>query len=591
MLAAPRHDRLEPVPPYRAAYKEDVVTRWAARKFEPGDLADAVVIRPGEFVRGRVLLFVPRRAMRGMLVVRQLDAAGVTLDEHVVDASDEVNWATLPGEWTDVSGPWDDDIFLVMQHLTTLAKEQYAAVLVELKSPSVTDAIVVGIRGEALQLLEKVLGGPPFYVAAVEALLSAELGRYDYDQSTVTKNHEILEATLGAKSGKVALLTPNTTYRVDVDWNAVATNASVTTPVVRTGVETYWFRTAADPPAQLDPWVLATQPYEAERHVFGHEPLDIVFATNDLLDLYDAHGFRLEVRLQAASSKHPTVANGNLPHPTPLQLVTVPIKASVLSPWEDTVLQMVSDLDCVDVDEDRERHLKTTIALPLDAVTDYLLDIEKVPKASPAGTRGDRLLRRSFTTSRFPTLAGLAEYMRSVGVVHRYAPSGAIAAMAGALTTDTPLGEAFDAAMESAGLGRLPVPTMPAITVYWEGGVTPQPTAVLIDCSEPLWREREVAHLVPLPQTDIQHWELERALWVSPARSSGATTNVTRIIQAPGGQRGLVVLAPGSRGTRLLMHLLRTAFTEAYLDGPTATDELQPIIDIGFHRAPWEEVE
>lgn len=593
VLAAPCFDRLEPVPPWHHQYEVDVLERWNDRGFKPGDLANGVVIAPGEFVRGRLLLFVSRRLLSPqLLIVRTLADDATILDEHVVTAADEVTFATLPGEWTDPAGPWDDDIFLVMQHLGTLA-DDYAAVLVELGPPQEATSVLVGTRGDGALDVDKLTSGPPFYVAAVEALSVAELVREDWDTTNATKNHQVLEASLGAPSSKVALLAPSTAYRVVVEWQATATNPNVDDPVTTTGSANFWFRTAAEPPARLDQFVLATTPYEAEQHVFRDEPLQLVWATHDVLDVYAAHGDRLELRLQAASAKHPTAGlddDGNeIDVPVVLDEISGPIVASVLSPWEATVIDVV-DPDCIAVDEERIRHSLTSATIPLEPLTDYLLDIERVPAASQPGTGGERVLRRSFATSRFRTLAELAEHMRGVRVLHRYAPAGAMGVVDGALTSDAPPGEAFDEAWENAGLERMAVPDTPRLTVFWEGGGTPQPTALLLDCSEPLWRERERADLVTIAGTDIEHWELGRAPWVEPRRAAGSTTTVTRTVRTPGGQRGLMFLAPNSRGTHLLVELLRRAFTAPYLDGAAAVDEAEAVADITFTRAPWEEV-
>ena len=530
VLASPVFDRLEPVPPWHQQYEADVLERWNDLGFDPGDLANGVVIAPGPFVRGRLLLFVARRlVIAGLVVVRAVDGDGAVIHQHAVSPADQVSFATLPGEWTDASGPWDDDIFLVMQHLGTLS-DDYTAVLVELSPHAEAASLLIGTRGDVGQLeLEQLINGPPFYVAAVEALSVAELVRHEWDTTNASKNHQVLEASLGEQSSKVALLQPSTAYRIDVGWQATATNPNVDDPVSTTGNASFWFRTAADPPARLDPFVLATTPYEAERHVFRDEPLRLVWATHDVLDVYAAHGEQLQLRLQAASAKHPTAGlddDGNeITVPVALDEISSPIVASVLSPWEGTVVDVV-DPDCVEIDEQRIRHSLTSATIPLEPLTDYLLDIERVP--APANPAQARVLRRSFTTSRFRTLAELAEFMRGVRVLHRYAPAGAMATVAGALTTDAPPGQALDEAFEAAGLERMGVPDMPRLTVYWEGGGTPQPTALLLDCSEPLWREPRTGR--PRHHRQHRHQALgaRAGAWVEPRRAAGSTTTVTQ---------------------------------------------------------------
>jgi hypothetical protein len=252
----------------------------------------------------------------------------------------------------------------------------------------------------------------------------------------------------------------------------------------------------------------------------------------------------------------------------------------VLSPWEGAVEELAAGQACIEVDGERVRHSVVTLPIALTPATDYLLDIVTAP--------GDvRVFRRSFTTSAFGSLAGLATNLRGTRIAHRYAPAGALAAIGAAVASDAPEGETLDAAFDAAGLGRLPVPPAPQAVVFWEGDTEPQPTGVVIDCTEPLWRERERATLVALAGTDISHWELERAPWVEPV----VTGPVTRTIRAPGGQRAVLLLAPGAREAELHVALRRYAFTESYLDGSAAADEEVSLLEVTFLRAPWEETD
>ena len=116
-----------------------------------------------------------------------------------------------------------------------------------------------------------------------------------------------------------------------------------------------------------------------------------------------------------------------------------------------------------------------------------------------------------------------------------------------------------------------------------------KPTAVVIDATEPLWRERERATLVTLAGTDVKHYELTRDPWVFPQQGPGSDDIVDRIVRAPGGQRAIVLLKPGSREHKLSLVLKRLAFTESYLDGPAASDETYKLVDVAFPKAPWEE--
>jgi hypothetical protein len=593
ILAAPRFDRLRP-PESDPLRGDDIARRWSLLGFDPGDLADAVVLTPGPFDVARVLLFVPRRLLNIGLILRALTPEGEIVTEEVANTSQIVGVGTLPTTWVDPAGPWDDDIALVMNHLLALGKERYVAVLVELKGDLRADHIVVGLNPDVGRELADVLPGPAFYVAAIEALLASEISRFDTDTETVKRNHDVLEAALGPDSASVALLTPNTAYEVKLTWSASATSEGSDPASLTDEVQSFWFHTDADAPLRLDPYVLACIPYEDERHVFGGEPLQISFATNDVTALFAAHGYRLEVRLLASSARHPDPAQLAIPYPVVLDPTTVvPVTGAIFSPWEDAVAAVV-DPDCIAIDENRVRHTVTTIPIPLHPATDYLLDIRRVPVTAGKGTEA-RVFRRTFGTSQFASLAAYAEFCLGSRVTHRSVPAGLAGHVGAAFAGRHPEGEELDNVLRGAvapshpGIEPMPVPDRPQIVVWWEGGPTPQPTAIVIDANEPLWRSREHATLETLPSTNVQHWELTRDEWVAPIEAASSDGVVQRIVRAPGGQRAIAILAPGARGKHVVLELRRTAFKESYLDGPTATDEHEQLADISLRKAPWEE--
>ncbi|MDQ3675642.1 MAG: hypothetical protein M3401_02380 [Actinomycetota bacterium] len=593
ILAAPRFDTLAP-PQGDPVRENDVDRRWAMLGFEPGDLADGVVLEPGTFDTARVLLFVNRRLLKEQIVVRAVTSDEHVVSEVVVDGSHVVSWVTLPTTWVDPDGPWDDDIAIVMNHLLVLEKGAYVAVLVEVKGDLDAEEVVVGLSPDAEGRMADNLSGPGFYVAALEALLASEIARFDEDSHMVAKNHKVLEAALGPDSGNVALLTPDTAYEVRLTWSASATSPDRDPLNVVDHVQSFWFRTVDDAPDRLDPWVLACIPYEGERQVFGGEPLQISFATHDLTALFAAHGYRLEVRLSAASALHPDPDDLAIPYPLVLDAFNqLPVAGALFSPWEETVAAIV-DPDCVEIDETRVRHTVTTIPIPLHPATDYLLDIWRVPEDGTGGTAA-RVFRRMFATSEFESLAAYAQFCLGSRVTHRAVPAGLAAKVGAAFATREPEGEELDNVLRGnvvpahEGIEPMPVPDKPRIVVWWEGGGAPQPTAVVIDAREPLWRTRERATLKTLPGTDITHWQLRRDSWVEPIEAADSDSAVARIVRAPGGQRAIAILKPGSRGKHVKLSLRRVAFTESYLDGPGATDQHAPVVDVSLLRAPWEE--
>ena len=429
-------------------------------------------------------------------------------------------------------------------------------------------------------------------MAALEALTTAEIGRSDYDSQTVIRDRDVLEAALSADSGEVALLVPNTVYRVNVNWSASAYNTgdpSAVVPQPNTRVS-YWFRTAAAPPDRLDGWILATMPYDGERNVFGNEPLQIAFATNDVLRLFDAYGQRLEIRIWAASAITPDPDPGGVPSPFGTDMTSVvPVAAAILSPWELAVAELV-DGTCIPVDGDRERHTVTTIPIPLEPRTDYLLDVERVDKAAAAGTRGARIFRRSFSTSLFPTLADFAAYFRAARVVSRAVPTGLTAAVAAAFATRQPEGEELDVILRGSatqpGIEPLPVPDRPRIWVWWRAAVRRAQRRSWSTRRRRCGASGTGRRWSPMTGTNVEHYELSREEWVAPVEGAAGSDSVAWIVRAPGGQRAIVILKPGSRGKTVRLALRRRAFTESYLDGPSATDPVEPLVDVGLGPGP-----
>jgi len=79
--------------------------------------------------------------------------------------------------------------------------------------------------------------------------------------------------------------------------------------------------------------------------------------------------------------------------------------------------------------------------------------------------------------------------------------------------------------------------------------------------------------------------------WLDLQQQPGGDPIVDHIVPAPGGQRALVTLKPGSRGKQVKIALRRIALTQPYLDGPAATDQFFTVLDLSLLQAPWEEVD
>jgi len=442
----------------------------------------------------------------------------------------------------------------------------------------------------------------PFYVGGIEALKTSEATRSSYDTTQQTAKQSVLQDALGLDSADNALLQAGQEYKVTVTWDVsrqqrTPGQAPSDLPTVSGQVQSFWFKTDTAPPARLDPWVLVALPGEAETHFFGSEAVRVVFATSNVGELYAAYGKKLQARLRP-SSYVPVPSSPATPHPYPLSPANLqPIPATILSPWENAVQNLVATAaPCVAVSGERTRHSAVTIPIPLDLYTDYLLDIEMLDATAPDGSPGTLVWRGSFSTGGYPTAADFAGSFQASKVSHRGVHSedmGKLQAIGPAFASAAPQGAQFDTALSGAGLPAMPVPKIPGVTVFWDPlSPVPQPAALLIDASEPMWRERPIPILITDPApASAQRYELRPQPWLELVQQAGGDNVVDYIVPAPGGQRALVTLKPGCRGQRVTLALRRVAYTEAYLDGPAATDQFYTVLDQVLTAAPWEEVD
>ena len=600
-LASPVFDDGRPVDVGDQAREPAVVAAWSQRGFRPGPLDDAVVLNFGPFEYARVYLWVPTRMLDAQAIaVGACDANDHFSQLHVISAADALPTVTLPSTWTDPASPWEPAVF-ALEELEAQAAQNYTAVFVEVKGTGNEDRVQIGCLPASRPLREKITLRP-FYVGGIEALKTSEATRSSYDTTQQTAKQSVLQDALGLDSADNALLQAGQEYKVTVTWDVsrqqrTPGQAPSDLPTVSGQVQSFWFKTDTAPPARLDPWVLVALPGGAETHFFGSEAVRVVFATSNVGELYAAYGKKLQARLRP-SSYVPVPSSPATPHPYPLSPANLqPIPATILSPWENAVQNLVATAaPCVAVSGERTRHSAVTIPIPLDLYTDYLLDIEMLDATAPDGSPGTLVWRGSFSTGGYPTAADFAGSFQASKVSHRGVHSedmGKLQAIGPAFASAAPQGAQFDTALSGAGLPAMPVPKIPGVTVFWDPlSPVPQPAALLIDASEPMWRERPIPILITDPApASAQRYELRPQPWLELVQQAGGDNVVDYIVPAPGGQRALVTLKPGCRGQRVTLALRRVAYTEAYLDGPAATDQFYTVLDQVLTAAPWEEVD
>jgi hypothetical protein len=596
VLAAPVLDTRDPQPFGGKQRAELLKELREKRGFKPGPFEDAVVFHTGEVEYATFYLFVQRELLSQQIVIlAATDKEDNVFRQTVVDPSMMAPPNTFPAKWADMSGPWFGETYHLAQHQNLLQSRGFVGVVVTIKGHASADRIQIGLRRQPIEWHRKHMNRP-FYVASVETLTAAEMGRFDFDSKEQTKKKGVLEAALAESSSDQALLAPNRKYRVEVTYDAKSgKRPGGQGPVTdeqtfANQVQSLWFFTDNVAPPRLDPWMLCTIAEDKEHHYFTEMPLRVVFNTPDVGRIYDAYDKRLQVRIRAASFR-PMPSTPTVPHPFVLTpAVMKPVKASILSPWEEAVTNLLED-SCVPVFGERTRHVQVDIPIPLEPFTDYSLEIESVDKTAPEGATGDLVWRTAFSTGRFPSLEGFARSFALDRVLHRFSEPGALQAIGSEPWAPNPQGNQLDEAMIDAGLEPMGVPEAPRIVVFWETtGSDPQPAAVMVDSSEPMTRGRKIPtkQINPNPPNDAR-WMLTETQWLDLIEESGGDAIVHKIIMAPGGQRALITLKPNSRGKHLKLALRKIAMKEAYLDGETAADEHFTIVTTRLNRAPWEE--
>ena len=262
-----------------------------------------------------------------------------------------------------------------------------------------------------------------------------------------------------------------------------------------------------------------------------------------------------------------------------------------MTPWQQAVEEtlVANGQRCVTVSHTSTDTYTITLDYDFEPLTDYLIDIHAVAKGAPASARG-LVHRIGFTTSRFADAAELASYIGPAPVEHRVIPTpAALSAL-----PDRPTGAQLDEAFQAAGLAVPQVPSYPRVQALWTADATPQPFAVVLESSEPLWRSRKVPTVVAAPpdSPDPSHtyWASRPADWLSVVASAAPVAagdlpraGVTRIIRGPGGTRAIAILAAGARGREVRLDLLTAADLLAQTPQTAVTATRVSLV-----RAPWE---
>lgn len=496
-------------------------------------LRDVIRLSGGPFVDLSLLIFARlKMVVKGLIRVRAFSAGGVELGDVSVSFQLITSDAQLPPRWVDTSGPWWDDVLLARSFFSALADEGggWGQYLVSIKLPTAALQVDIGVAPLSSAIHDFGMNPPSFYLAVIDALSRQETIREQVDSNQAAYDTDGLENALGDQQH--ALLFPNAQYEVriiydgeigkkreepseDEDPNEIVAQRTVTDQQA-----TRTFYTDSEPPRNLEPWMLAQFPSPGELYHFYEDPVVVAFATNDVLQLFAAYGKDLRAVARAASFRG---SEGTPEAPSTHLMVKEffrPISGAILSPWEATVRRRIGHLSCGEFDPDADRHGLAVLPFLLDPLTDYVLDLEML---NPDGTVshlpplkgevGDRpLYRQGFSTSRYANREAFAEEVRSALVKHKQVNNlSSLLALSGSVTD-----ELFDRALLDAGIEPITRPSSPRLWVLWNTAPVAEPTAILIETPEPVWRFRQE----PTPEYDeetgqyILRWSLADHLWL-----------------------------------------------------------------------------
>lgn len=618
----------------------------AVDKDRHAELRDVVRVSGGPLVAVTLLIHAHRKVVaEGMMRVRAVAPGGAAIAGVSATFTPVGDDADLPGTWRDPAGPWWDDVALARSYAEAAGLQRMGEYLVTVDLPEPALHVDLGVSPLATALDSIGLTPPSWLLTVVEALSLDEVQRAGED---TTSSSDDAGGVDGAVSGQGhALLRPGAEYRVVVAYDAEVgakrahpeededPEEIVVLRSVTGQAEARTFFTDSQAPRNLDPWALAQFPGDGERFHFTDDPVVVVFATDDVLELFAAYQRTLRAVARAASFR------GSAPDDpgthVGLDGVFERLGKVVLSPWEATVRRRLGALPCLDADPDSDGHGRVVLPLELDPLTDYVLDLEalladgsRAPVPALPGEVGSRpLYRRAFTTSRYASREELAEAVRLSSIKARLLPDPAPLEALADVVTD----EVMDAALLAAGLEAAPPPPRPAVWKLWSAASPAVAVAILLHTPEPLWRSRTE----PVAERDasgehILRWRLQPVEWlavdelvpdgVTPASQGGTfvasrsgvmtalaptahelrgqwltpppfhppvppppAALVTRLVHDTGGTRTLAFLAPAAHGRTVTLGLRRTL--HPLLDSDVSDTPLV-LAEVGLPAPPWE---
>lgn len=531
------------------------------------------------------------------ILIEELDNEDNLLEKHVLNDLIIKEVVTplsdLPAEWLDAALPWRASTFSFATYLQSGYFNAYRKILFALK-PASEKTTKIRISS----CLEN-LGVPPLYISAIETLQLSEVQHHLTVSEVQTTEQTTLDSYLNDTDNPIPLLRPNKEYRLAISYTkevqtrkkktdnfTVQSSDSVT--------QTYAFRTEAKPPVPLDQYVLGTTPVMEEQFHFFKDPIKVVFNNEAFVRMYGMYGKQLKGIIRGADGR----AVGNSPSD---MTITENIPAQVKSPYREAIEALIESgkLGCFGA-MSFPSHPVFEPLFDLKPLMPYTFDIDFVPAdIVPDNKSVQPLFRRAFKTSRYASLEDFANDIAS-GIVKHKALKNAISGIPFADTEPgtiihTVSDVEFETLLSSAGINANEARESSSVTLLWGNNLGDyNPYGLLIDASEPMWRNRLEAKPKKVLNEELQEIDPNFVVYEhQPAPSMILKTktgeNVIRqFIKSSGGLRTLVlfntIVWPDS-GKDVTVKIEQTASTFYNLPAKELT-----LISLKLSaKAPWEE--
>ncbi|MDC0666395.1 hypothetical protein [Nannocystis radixulma] len=534
----------------------------------------------------RVFMAVDQRLIKaGGLRVRQLDATGqILVEEELEDIPTlPISGITgLPADWLDPNGPWAADVLPVAQFLAEAQFATLKKILFTVKNQGERLQLAIPAQFKDYDVPARAI------VGVIEVCPQSEKIRWQSETAVADGELKTLTGYLGG-GAPVPLLANNTVYTLTIHYDAVARDKDGNLTDYAGKSQSFQFRTDDRPPARLDAYVYGSTPQQDEKFHFYEDPVKLVFNDDAIVQLYAQYGKQLRFVVRGADG---------VPLPTAEVVDMDAVAAEFGAPYREALLALMAKypdwFNCVGGSFTVGHHASWTSPVPLLPCMNYSFDIElDPPYPVPPGDEKKPvvpLFRRSFTTSRFTSLAALIDATRGRRILHRAlaAPLGFTGA-GEVVLPDRSIEEALTLAGEQA----LPAPSDTGFTIYWVFRPALSkfvPHAILIDAAEPLWRLRDEPTLEPVPnQPDPAFKRLVPATRQALRLAQLGGAQIARFVRSPAGTRTVAVFAdsfvPAAGGTtiEIVAVVPPSVLYDIAADTRTLLQiTLQPV-------APWEE--